>query len=123
MIILAGGATVLSWNQAHESSVSIFDCTSHATIAPTSFVLSCADANSELSGLHWAGWGLSTAYATGTARWNDCTPNCAGGTWKSESISVYAYRIKNGHYTRLDARNSAVFAGGAFVAESCPPAK
>ena len=123
MIVLAGGVAVLSWNQAHESSVSIFDCNSHATIAPKEFVLSCADANSELTGLHWAGWGLPTADATGTARWNNCIPNCVSGTWKSASISVFAYRIENGHYTRLDAHESNLFVGGPFVAESYPPAK
>jgi len=123
MIVLAAGATILSWNQAHESSVSIFDCSTAASVAPKTFVLTCADANTELTALTWSGWGQTTANAKGTARWNNCTPNCVSGKWQSAAISVYAYRIENGHYTRLMSRySSALFPDGPFVALSYPPA-
>jgi len=119
--LLAGGAALLSWHQAHERTLTIFDCGDQGLNAPRSFILSCADANSELKDLQWTHWGQSVARATGTATWNDCTPTCAAGTWRSASISVSAYRVRDGHYTRLIGRHSRLFSGGPFDASIYPP--
>jgi hypothetical protein len=123
MTVLAGGAALLSWHESDEhQSLSIFDCTRQSVTAPSYFVLSCADANSALKNLHWTDWNQSIAFATGTAAWNDCTPDCAGGTWRSAPISVYAYRVRNGHYTRINSHHSSLFGDGPFEAASYPPA-
>ena len=119
--VLSGSAALLSWHQAHEQTLTIFDCGNQGADAPRTFILSCADANSELKNLQWTDWGHSVAHATGTATWNDCTPNCAAGTWHSASITVSAYRVRNGHYTRLGATHSALFVDGPFDASAYPP--
>jgi hypothetical protein len=53
--------------------------------------VSCADANTEFTNLHWIDWGAETAYATGEARWNDCTPTCVAGHWHSEPATFWAW--------------------------------
>jgi hypothetical protein len=122
LTILAGGAALLSWHESSASeSVAIYDCNSQGLVTPHYFVLSCADANSALKNLHWTDWNQSVAYASGTATWNDCTPDCAGGTWRSAPVSVYAYRVRNGHYTRLNSHHSSLFRDGPFIATSYPP--
>jgi hypothetical protein len=122
MTVLAAGAALLSWHESSASeSIAIFDCSSQGLVAPHYFVLSCADANSALKDLHWTDWNKATAYASGTATWNNCTPDCAGGKWLSAPISVYAYRLQNGHYTRLNSHHSSLFRDGPFIATSYPP--
>jgi hypothetical protein len=123
MTLLALDAALISWRQAHDTSgVTLYDCSTNAVVEPSLVILSCADANSELTNLRWTHWGDATAYASGTAAWNDCTPTCVAGKWQSAPIDVYAYRIRNGHYTRLGSQNSALFAGGPFVTDPYPPA-
>lgn len=57
----------------------VVNCTHHAVVEPKNFVITCADANEALSGLHWTVWKTGVAEATGTYTMNDCTPNCAAG--------------------------------------------
>lgn len=121
LVLSSGGAALLSWHQAHESSTTIFDCTNQSVTAPSTFVLSCADANTLVKDIKWTNWGSATATATGVGSWNDCTPDCASGKWKSAPVTISAYRIRNGHYTRVNGSNSTLFGAGAFVAASYPP--
>lgn len=122
MTVLAAGAALISWHQSNAAeTVSIYDCGSQSLVTPHYFVLSCADANSALKNLHWTNWNKATAYATGTATWNNCTPDCAGGKWLSTPISVYAYRVRGGHYTRLNSHHSSLFSQGPFEASIYPP--
>ncbi len=89
-------------SSTHLTGVGItLSCSNKTGVSPTGYVLFCADANAEFTNLTWTDWGLATAYATGTARWNDCTPNCAAGTWKSAPVTVWAWRIRDHLYTRL----------------------
>jgi len=60
---------------------------------PAAVVLTCADANYALSGLKWSGWTLGSASATGAVRANDCTPNCAAGTFHTYKVDVVADRL------------------------------
>jgi hypothetical protein len=104
LVIWAGVFTVISYKQSTASGSSIqmpLTCTKSAGVKPTHFVVSCADANSEFTDLHWTGWGDETAYATGVARWNDCTPTCVAGHWRSEPATLWAWDPHNGLYTKL----------------------
>lgn len=62
--------------------------------APHSLVLTCADANYELVHLSWRGWGDPVATAAGSARANDCTPNCAAGHFHSYPITARASSLR-----------------------------
>ena len=68
----------------------IVTCTGDSAVAPQTYVLTCADANTRLAHLVWSGWGTSTAHATGTLEMNTCTPNCAQGTFHSYPATVTA---------------------------------
>jgi len=57
---------------------------------PASIVVSCADGNYALVGLRWQRWGSASPTATGTARVNDCTPDCAGGHFHDYRITASA---------------------------------
>ena len=59
----------------------VVNCSFKQQTRPSNFILTCADAGDVLAHLHWASWGLSAAFATGTEQVNDCTPNCAAGWW------------------------------------------
>lgn len=79
--------------------------------APATFVITCADANYELAGLKWRGWGTATATATGTARANDCTPSCVAGHFHAYSMTAVADRLarcgKARYYARLTIEYAA----------------
>jgi hypothetical protein len=106
LIVLSLVTVGISYHESntHPTGVSItFSCSKKMGQQPTSYVLFCADANAEFTHLSWQDWGEATAYGTGIARWNDCTPNCAAGTWKSQPVTVWAWRIRDHHYTRLSS--------------------
>ena len=59
----------------------LLSCSGKPLLRPTGLVvLSCADANSEIRGTHWASWGHSRAEGTTTFGLNLCTPTCAAST-------------------------------------------
>ncbi len=104
LVILALATAWLSYDQSRTRGSTVgmvYSCSKKVGTKPNSYVLSCADANSMLASLHWLDWGDATAYATGTAKWNDCTPTCVAGHWKSEPVTVWAWRIRDDRYTRL----------------------
>ena len=79
--------------------------------APKTFVITCADANYELAGLHWRAWGSAKATATGSARANDCTPNCAAGHFHAYAMTAVADKLARCGKARYYARLTVVYAG------------
>lgn len=78
--------------------------------APKTFVITCADANYELAGLHWTDWGTAHATASGSARANDCTPYCAAGHFHSYAMTAVADRVSQCGKARYYARLTVVYA-------------
>jgi hypothetical protein len=74
---------------ASPSATFIFNCV-HRQVRPTSVVITCADSGLYIEGITWRNWGGTTASASGTLKWNDCTPSCAGGQWHSKPIAFVA---------------------------------
>ncbi|HYB18118.1 MAG TPA: hypothetical protein VEF71_22000 [Streptosporangiaceae bacterium] len=63
-----------------KSSVPVLvNCLRHGDVRPSSYIFTCADANSALIGLHWASWTGTAAFASGTYAFNDCIPFCVEG--------------------------------------------
>ena len=79
--------------------------------APKSLVLACGDGNYELAGLSWHSWGNSTATASGKARANDCTPNCAAGHFHTYPVTVTVSRLRPCGRARYYARLAISYAG------------
>jgi len=133
LTVLAGAFAVISIVQSNSSGSSdtVFTpCHDPGfTVKPSTFVVSCADANSEFTNLHWTAWGDATAYATGEVRWNDCQPTCVAGHWRSGPVTIWAWDLRTeGHmtaYTKLRTSSRFMFTmtlwgtnGGGFLAPS-----
>lgn len=106
LLITGALATVLSIAESRASSASVtmvLSCSSRTGVKPTSYVLTCADANETFTSLHWSDWGEATAYATGLYRWNDCTPTCVAGKWHQRPVTLRAWRIRDHRYTLLSS--------------------
>jgi hypothetical protein len=57
----------------------VLDCSFKPVVAPSTFIITCADAGIGVQHLHWTSWTPKLAGGYGTFWENDCTPNCAGG--------------------------------------------
>lgn len=57
----------------------VLDCNFKPVVAPSTFVITCADAGIGVRDLHWTSWTPKLASGHGTFWENDCTPNCAEG--------------------------------------------
>jgi hypothetical protein len=112
LIVLSLLAIKLSVDQSNSpQSVRVFSCAPRDGVHPSTFTVFCADSNAEFTHLTWLNWGDETAYATGTVRWNDCTPNCADGKWKSEPVTLWAWQIKDHLYTRMTSTDPTLLGG------------
>jgi len=83
------------------ASTVLFDCLDHAEVEPADYILTCADANSVLARLVWTSWTARQAVATGVHELNDCTPDCAAGTFRNYPVVVTFWRSQPvpGHST------------------------
>jgi hypothetical protein len=82
---------------------------------PTDLTIACGDANYVLAGLHWTGWGKSTATATGSAKANDCTPNCAAGKFHSYKMTATASQLTTCGRARYYSKLTIVYPGARPV--------
>ena len=75
---------LMGWEIAPDAFRQVMiDCQASAVVTPSSYVLACADGGISLQGLTWSSWDAATANASGQISINDCTPNCADGTFRS----------------------------------------
>ena len=77
----AASAASLGKHQAAGSSAVpvVVACINKTQIRPSEYILPCGDGNAYLNHLNWSAWGSSSALASGTYTFNDCTPSCVGG--------------------------------------------
>jgi hypothetical protein len=73
------GRTAESAGQRSASVPVVVNCAQKTQVRPGTFVLACGDGNASLDDLHWSAWGSSSALASGTSGFNDCTPDCLTG--------------------------------------------
>jgi hypothetical protein len=77
---------------ASQRSTVVVGCSGRQQTRPSSFVLTCADANDALTALHWASWADGQAFGTGTEKVNTCTPDCADGKLVSYPALITLWR-------------------------------
>jgi hypothetical protein len=79
----------------------VLTCTDTVASKPTTYTLSCADANAGWTGMTWSSWSATTATGRGILRQNDCTPNCAAGKFINYRATVTLSKVvttkKYGH--------------------------
>jgi len=71
------------------SPLKISDCNKAAS-SPKLLTLTCADANTVLSGMTWSSFGGPAAEGKGTFVMNTCEPNCAAGKDVDYPVKVKA---------------------------------
>jgi hypothetical protein len=54
--------------------------------------------------LSWRKWARTQALGSGAVWLDDCTPDCAKGTFHPYPVQVVAFRPVKGHFTRLTLR-------------------
>ena len=86
----------------------LLTCAGKLASKPSTYTLSCADANAGWTGVTWSRWTGTSAVGHGVLRQNDCTPNCAAGKFISyRSSVVLSHVVTTKKYGELFAR--AVF--------------
>jgi len=73
------GRSAESMRQQSTAPPVIVNCQQKTQVRPGSIILACADGNAYTGSLSWTAWGSSSALASGTYAFNDCTPNCLSG--------------------------------------------
>jgi len=79
-------------SQAAATVPIVFNCRNQRVTRPATYVLTCGDGNTYLSGLSFAAWTANEGAASGTEEKNDCQPTCAGGTFRSYPAVVIFWR-------------------------------
>lgn len=74
-------------------SAYLLDCVGAPETRPTQYVLTCADANAQLTNVSWNRWGGAKATGTGTFVANTCEPDCARGRDASYPVEITADRL------------------------------
>jgi hypothetical protein len=74
-------------------------CAGQAQTRPRQYTLECGDGNPYLTGLSWAAWGASSAFADGNFVLNDCVPYCAAGHFHSfpALVALWGAEPRPGH--------------------------
>lgn len=80
---LTGGAALTGAAAVAQAPLPrVMTCAGKVVMKPTSYVVTCADANTYFNSVHWKNWGTRSATATATLVQNDCIPYCAAGKFK-----------------------------------------
>ena len=87
------GATIAPTYAGAASPTRILTCTQKLASKPTTYTLSCADANAGWAGMTWSAWGASTATGHGLLRQNNCTPNCVSGKFIDYRATVTLAKV------------------------------
>jgi hypothetical protein len=80
--------------RASTAKTVVINCQFKPEVRPSAMILTCADANDVLTGLHWVSWGTGAAFATGIEQINDCTPYCAAGKFINYPVLVDLWRAE-----------------------------
>jgi hypothetical protein len=116
------GRTAESAGQQATGVPVVVNCSMKTQTRPGSFTLACADGNAYVSGLSWSAWGSSSALASGSYAFNDCTPNCLSGhrhtlpalvvLWGAQSLPGHSGVRYFTEMTTIFTGNRAYTAGG-----------
>ncbi|GAA4842423.1 hypothetical protein GCM10023221_20500 [Luteimicrobium xylanilyticum] len=85
--------SVLATSTLRAERAYLVDCSHQPVFRPTSFTVTCGDANAAIESVDWSRW--TTAEAEGTATYveNDCDPYCAAGHLREYPVEVRADRV------------------------------
>ena len=87
-----GGSLAPSMADA-ATSARILTCAQKPTAKPSTYTISCADANAGWTGVTWSAWGPTSATGHGFLRQNDCTPTCVAGKFVNYRATVTLSKV------------------------------
>jgi hypothetical protein len=98
----AAGASSAGHSSAGHTKV-VANCLKPA-YKPKKIILTCADANSDLSHIHYASWTATRASGRARLDFNDCNPNCASGTFEHQPVTFVLTRVRDVKGTEIFTR-------------------
>ena len=91
--IVALGVTTVPTGAGAATATHVLTCTGKIASKPSTYTLSCADANAGWAGMTWSKWNSSSATGHGILRQNDCTPNCVSGKFSNYRTTVTLSKV------------------------------
>ena len=91
--IMAFGGVAAPTGAGAATSTRVLTCTQKLALKPSTYTLSCADANAGWTGMTWSTWNASSATGHGILRQNDCTPNCVSGKFINYRATVTLSKV------------------------------
>jgi hypothetical protein len=86
-------APAVALASATSGQVWVTNCNT-AQYKPTAITIGCGDGNTFVDKLKWSRWTHTTASGKGTYAFNDCSPNCVSGHFKSFAAAVTLSGVK-----------------------------
>ncbi len=86
--LMSLGAASIATTAGATTATRLLTCTGKPTTKPSAYILSCADAGAGWDAMSWSQWNATSAIGRGVLRQNNCTPNCASGTFISYRATV-----------------------------------
>ena len=78
---------------------------------PSVIYLACGDGNLSAVDLVWSSWSATLAHATGQAKVNDCTPDCASGHFQYYPVRVKLSVVRHAHRRMVFTDAALTFTG------------
>jgi hypothetical protein len=115
-----GAVPLAAMASTSSSTPSVLTCAGKKAIKPTSYVIACADGNSELTSIKWTSWGTNTATGTATFHTNTCTPNCVAGKFVDYKATVTFSKPTKASSGLLFSKISYTYAKPTTTSQSLP---
>lgn len=95
-----GASGTTRHTQSNRRVVRALTCLNKTVVRPRSFIISCADANSELTRTHWRSWSATKAVGTTRFGLNLCNPYCAASRVQffPESRAIFSAPMHTKHH-------------------------
>jgi hypothetical protein len=113
IVSLATGAALTAAPAAAASkthTMVISSCTK-ATYKPHQYILTCADAYTQIHHAKYSSWSANGASGHGTFVYNTCVPNCAAGKMKHHPVTFTLGRVRTAGGKKLFTRMYVDYAG------------
>jgi hypothetical protein len=81
------------------TSAKVLTCQGADVVRPRNFIVTCADAYTQLTNTHWTRWTSKSAFGTTTFAMNLCTPYCAASkmTYYPNSSVLFSSAVATKH--------------------------
>ncbi|HTW20546.1 MAG TPA: hypothetical protein VME70_10090 [Mycobacteriales bacterium] len=111
MSIAPAAAATTGARPAGAVHTQVYSSCQKPTYRPHSYILTCADAYTQIHNARYSAWGRQRATGHGRYVYNTCEPSCAAGTMKHHPVTFTLYRARAIKGVRLFTRMAVSYAG------------